>query len=50
MEVTEFRPPKPVQNLYLGVPSADFFGTNMTDAAYGDAQGVITPFLIISSN
>ena len=50
IDVTEFKPLKSVQNLYLGVPSADFFGTNMTGATHSDAQGVMIPLLNISSN
>ena len=50
MDVTEFKPLKSVQNLYLGVPSADFFSTNIRGAAYGDDQGLMTPFYNIASN
>jgi len=50
MDVTEFKPLKSVQNLYLGVPSADFFSTNTRGAAYGDNQGVMTSFCNIASN
>jgi hypothetical protein len=50
MDVTEFKPLKSVQNLHLGVPSTDFFGTNMSGAAYGDDQGVMTPFCNTASN
>jgi hypothetical protein len=50
MDVTEFKPLKSVKNLYLGVPSAAFFSTNMRGAAYGDDQGVMTPFCNTASN
>jgi hypothetical protein len=50
MDVTEFKPLKSVKNLYLGVPSADFFSTNMRGAAYSDDLGVMTHFCNTASN
>jgi hypothetical protein len=50
MDITEFKPLKSVKNLYLGVPSAAFFSTNMRDAVYGDEQGVMTPFCNTATN
>jgi len=47
--VTAFRARKSTQNLYLGLPSRFFLGTNMAGAKQGQSLSLITPCSIFST-